>query len=156
MNNLTWKFKDNVNALRLGGACMRQWSNYSSNNGLSPGRRTAIVWTNEGILLIATLATNFREILIEIHTFSSKKIHLNMSSAKWRLFSIGLNVLKLKYLLSNLTTDKSTTVQEMARCVMQQTTNCWPRSMTPYGPIRRQWFIVEIGPDGRQSVAYPA
>ena len=32
----------------------------------------------------------FRYILIEINTFSFKKMHLNMS-AKWRLFHLGLN-----------------------------------------------------------------
>ena len=37
-----------------------------SDNGLSPGRRQAIIWTNAGILLIWTLGTNFSEILIEI------------------------------------------------------------------------------------------
>ena len=35
-----------------------------SDNGLSPGRRQAIIWTNAGILLIRTLVTNFSEILI--------------------------------------------------------------------------------------------
>ena len=35
-------------------------------NGLSPGRRQAIIWTNAGILLIGPLGTNFSEILIEI------------------------------------------------------------------------------------------
>ena len=34
-----------------------------SNNGLSPGRRQAIIWTNAGILLIRTLGANFSEIL---------------------------------------------------------------------------------------------
>ena len=62
-----------------------------SDNGLSPGRRQAIIWTNAGILLIGPLGTNFNEILIEIHTFSLKKMHLKMSSAKGRLFSLGLN-----------------------------------------------------------------
>ena len=41
-----------------------------SDNGLSPGGRQAIIWTNAGILLIGPLATNFSEIVIEIHTFS--------------------------------------------------------------------------------------
>ena len=36
-------------------------------NGLSPGRRQAIISTNDGILLIGPLGTNFSEILIEIH-----------------------------------------------------------------------------------------
>ena len=51
----------------------------SSDNGLSPGWRQAIIWTNSGILLIGPLGTNFSEMLIEIHTFSFKKIHLKMS-----------------------------------------------------------------------------
>ena len=46
-----------------------------SDNGLSPERRQAIIWTNAGILLIGLLGTNFCEILIEIHTFSFKKMH---------------------------------------------------------------------------------
>ena len=44
-----------------------------SDNGLSPRRCQAIIWTNAGILLIEPLGTNFSEILIEIHTFSFKK-----------------------------------------------------------------------------------
>ena len=35
-----------------------------SNNGLSPGRHQAIIWTDAGILLIRTLGTSFSEILI--------------------------------------------------------------------------------------------
>ena len=65
-----------------------------SDNGLSPDRRQAIIWTNAGILLIGTLGTNFSEILIEIHTFSFKKMRLKVSSAKWRPFCLGLNVLE--------------------------------------------------------------
>ena len=64
-----------------------------SDNGLSPGRRQAIIWTNAGILLIGPLGTNFIKILIGIQTFSFKKMHLKMSSAKWRPFCLGLNVL---------------------------------------------------------------
>ena len=62
-----------------------------SDNGSSPGRRQAIILTNSGILSIQTLRTNFSEILGKIHSFSFKKMHLKMSSAKERLFSIGLN-----------------------------------------------------------------
>ena len=36
-----------------------------SDNGLSPDRRQAIIWTNAGILLIGPLGTNFSEILIK-------------------------------------------------------------------------------------------
>ena len=64
-----------------------------SDNGLSPGRHKAIIWTNAGILLIGPLGTNFSEIVIVIQTFSFKKMHLKMSSAKWRPFCLGLNVL---------------------------------------------------------------
>ena len=46
-----------------------------SDNGLSPGRRQAIIWINAGIMLIGPLGTNFNEILIEIYTFSFKKMH---------------------------------------------------------------------------------
>ena len=66
-----------------------------SDNGLSPDRHQAIIWTNAGILLIGPLGTNFSEIPIENDTFSFKKIHLKMSSAKWRPFCLGLHVLKL-------------------------------------------------------------
>ena len=64
-----------------------------SDNGLSPGRHQDIIWANVGILLIGPLGINFSEILIEINTFSFKKMHLKMSSAKWRLFRLGFGVL---------------------------------------------------------------
>ena len=44
-----------------------------SDNGVSPGRRQAIIWTIDGILLILPLQTNFNEILIGIQIFSLKK-----------------------------------------------------------------------------------
>ena len=73
--------------------CVSKLTIISSDNGLSPGRRQAIIWTNAGILSIEPLGTNFSEILIEIHTFSFKKMHLKMSSGKWRPFCLDLNVL---------------------------------------------------------------
>ena len=73
--------------------CVSKLTIIGSDNGLSPGRRQAIIWTSAGILLIGPLGTNFNEILIEIHVFSFKKMHLKMSSAKWRPFCLGLNVL---------------------------------------------------------------
>ena len=66
--------------------CVSKLAIIGSDNGLSPRRRQAIIWINAGILLIYTLGTNFSEILNEIHAFSFKKIHLKMSSAKWRPF----------------------------------------------------------------------
>ena len=71
------------------------WVTIGSDNGLSPGRRQAIIWTNAGILLIGPLGTNFSENLIAILTFSFTKMRLKVSSAKWRPFCLGLNVLKL-------------------------------------------------------------
>ena len=73
--------------------CVGNLTIIGSDNGLSPGRRQAITWTNVGILLIGPLRTNFSGMLIEIHTFSFKKIHLKMSSRKWWPFCLGLNVL---------------------------------------------------------------
>ena len=74
--------------------CVSKLTNIGSDNGLSPKRRQAIIWTNAWILLIRLLGTNFNEILIGIQTFSFRKMHLKMSSAKRRPFSFGLNVLK--------------------------------------------------------------
>ena len=75
--------------------CVSDLTIIGSDNGLSPGRRQAIIWTNVGILLIGPLGTNFNENLIEILIFSFKKMRLKVSSSKWRPFCLGLNVLKL-------------------------------------------------------------
>ena len=73
--------------------CVGNLTIIGSDNGLSPGRRQAIIWTNAGILLIGPLETNFSEILIEILTFPFKQMCLKVSSAEWRPFCLGLNVL---------------------------------------------------------------
>ena len=44
--------------------CVGKLTIIGSDNGLTPGRRQAIIWTNAGILLIGPLGTNFSEILI--------------------------------------------------------------------------------------------
>ena len=66
--------------------CLSKLTIIGSDNGLSPGRCQAIIWTNAGILLIGPLGTNFIEILIKIFAFSLKKMDLKMLSGKWRLF----------------------------------------------------------------------
>ena len=76
--------------------CVSKFTIIDSDNGLSPIRRQAIIWINAGILLIWTLGTNSSEILIQIHTFSNKKMHLKMSPGKCRPFCLGLNVLKVQ------------------------------------------------------------
>ena len=76
--------------------CVGKLTIIGSDNGLSPERRQAIIWTNAGILFIGPLRTTFSEILIEVLTFSFKKMRLKVSSGKWRPFCLGLNVLKTK------------------------------------------------------------
>ena len=85
------------NSLRPSDAytCVSKLTVIGSDNGLSPDRRQAIIWTNAGILLIGPLGTNFSEISIEILTFSFKKMGLKVSSAKGRPLCLGLNVLSL-------------------------------------------------------------
>ena len=73
--------------------CVSKLTIIGSDNDLSPDRRQAIIWTNAGLLLIGPLGTNFSEIVIEILTFSFKKMCLKVSSAKRRPFCLGLNVL---------------------------------------------------------------
>ena len=46
--------------------CVGKLTIIGSDNGLSPGRHQAIIWTNAGTLLIEPLGTNFSEILIGI------------------------------------------------------------------------------------------
>ena len=73
--------------------CVGNLTIIGQDNGLSPGRHQAIIWTNAGVLLTGPWGTNLSEISIDIQTFSFKKMHLKMSSAKWRPFCLGLNVL---------------------------------------------------------------
>ena len=63
-----------------------------ADNDLSPGWRQAI-WTNVCLLLIRNLVTNVSYILSENHTFTFQKLHLKISSAQWRQFYFGLDVL---------------------------------------------------------------
>ena len=78
--------------------CVGKLTIIGSDNGLSPERRQAIIWTNAGLLLIGPRGTNFSEISIKISTFSFKKMHLKVSSAKRRPFCPGLNVLTISRL----------------------------------------------------------
>ena len=77
--------------------CVSKLTTIGSENGLSPGRRQAIIWTSAGILLIGPLGTNFSETLFEIHTVSFRKMHLKMSSGKWQPFCFGLDVLTIDF-----------------------------------------------------------
>ena len=83
--------------------CVGKLTIFGSDNGLSLERRQAIIWTNAGILLIGPLGTNFSELLIEIQTFSLKKIRLKMSSAKCCSFHLGINIFRQLRMCSLLT-----------------------------------------------------
>ena len=78
---LCWTFLDKadrdqsegINALthwvQVTHICVSKLTIIGPDNGLSPGRRQAIVWTNAGILLIRTLGTNSSEILAQFIHF---------------------------------------------------------------------------------------
>ena len=59
---------------------------------LSPVWPQAIIWTNER-LLPTSWGTNFMGIVFEIEKFSFRKMHLKMTSTKWRSFCPRLNEL---------------------------------------------------------------
>ena len=58
---------------RVNHICVSELTIIVPDNGLSPGRRQAIIWTNDGILLIGPLGTNFSEIYSEFQHFHSTK-----------------------------------------------------------------------------------
>ena len=59
-----------------------------SDNGLSPGRRQAITWTNVGILLIGPLGTNF-SMLIDVNRNSYIFIQENpFENVVWKMAAI--------------------------------------------------------------------
>ena len=60
------------------------WISIGSDNGLAPNRRQTIIWANAGLLSISNLGRNFSEILIKIQIFPITKMHLKISSVKWR------------------------------------------------------------------------
>ena len=98
MSSAKWRpFCLSINVLTHWGwvthICMSDLTSIGSDNGLSPGRRQAIIRTNAGILLIRPLGINFSEILIEIQIYSFKKMRLKVSSAQRRPFCLCLNVL---------------------------------------------------------------
>ena len=65
---LSWHLTYLIHWGRVTHTCVGTLTIIGSDNGLSPGRRQAIFWTNAGILLIGPWGTNFSEILIGIQT----------------------------------------------------------------------------------------
>ena len=77
--------------------CISNLTIITSDNGLSPDRCQAIIWTNGGILLIGPLGTNCCEMLIIIHTFSFKKMQLKML---WEMEEILSRSQRVKHTVS--------------------------------------------------------
>ena len=71
-----------------------------SDNGLSPDRRQAIIWTNAGLLVIGPLGANFSGMLIEIYRVSVKKHAFENVVWQWPPFCLGFHVLtRLLYII---------------------------------------------------------
>ena len=79
--------------------CASKLTIIGSDNGLSPDRCQAIIWTNAGILLIGPLGTNFSEILIEILTFSFEKCIWNCRLRNEGHFVLALDFNKMADIL---------------------------------------------------------
>ena len=108
--------------------CVGKLTIIGSDNGLSPGRRQAIIWTNAGIFLIGPLGTNFSEILIGIQTFSFRKMHLKISSAKWRPFCLGRNGIV-----------KFGDTRDLSNGLHVNVDVMWPQPRIPYPSM--QWWL---------------
>ena len=102
--------------------CVFKLTIIGSDNGLSPGRRQAIILTNAGILLIGPLGTNLSELWIEILTVSFKKMRLKVSSAKWRPFCLGLNVFEKAKTQRD---DPCTQQHPVSYCQTRSSTSCF-------------------------------
>ena len=92
--------------------CISKLTLIGLDNGLLPGMCQTIIWTNAGILLTGPLTTNFSEILINqnSHIFIRENA-FEMSSGKWQLFCLSLNVLTVvKYITRNINRQYATTV----------------------------------------------
>ena len=77
--------------------CVSKLTVIVSNNGLSPVQRQAIIWNNDGILLIGPLGRSFSKIFIQIYPLSFKDMLLKMLSGKWQPCWLSLNVLTIHF-----------------------------------------------------------
>ena len=74
---------------RVAHICVSELTTIGSDNGLSPGRRQAIIWTSAGILWIGPLGTNFSENLI-VHFVTASMCYLTfLLAVTWRNFASG-------------------------------------------------------------------
>ena len=95
---------------------------------------------NAGILLIGPLGTNFSEILITIHTFAFKKMHLKMSSEKWRPFCLGLNTGFPWIVRSVITTHLIQMSQRVSKIIVSLTTVIWNQMLV----VRPQTILSSV------------
>ena len=127
--------------------CVSKQTSIGSDNGLSPGRRQAIIWTNAGILLIGPLGTSFSKISIEIHILSFKKMHLKISSRKWRPFCLGLNVLNISVIQWWLKGCASTVIYPfhhiLRHHLLEISKNYWFLQMSP---LTDKYCLIMVGP----------
>ena len=145
-----WKIIRNIQPMllthngRVTHICVSEVTIIVSNNGFSPGRRQAIIWNNARILLIGPLGTNFTGILIEIHTFSFKKMHLKMSSGKWRPFCLGLNVLSMPAPFYKKKHGNVIKNNDMRIITEASQNNAWPLYMWIWFIIWMATFIIRM------------
>ena len=92
--------------------CISELTIIVPDNGLSPGQRQAIIWTNARIFSIELSRIDFSEILIKIHEFSFKKMHLKIWSGKCWPFCLGLNVLALFSEFTSLAMEQSYPIKQ--------------------------------------------
>ena len=91
--------KENIDTIRLAGAIFHA-GNWVLRSGLWPARQGVIAWNNASYdvyvyVYIYILSVILFEINLNFLNFSLKNKHLSMSSAKWRPFCSGLNVLTI-------------------------------------------------------------
>ena len=113
--------------------CIDKLSIIGPDNGLSPGRHEAIIWTNTGILLIRTLGTNFGEILNE------KFMHIHSRKCIWK-YCLGNSVhfvLALKCCVSHYSWINYITSSGWHRDVIVMPT-VWPKKRA------HGWHFVEF------------
>ena len=120
-----------------------------SNNGLSPGRCQAIIWISAGILITGPLGTNFTEIWIEIQTFSFKKMHLKMLSAKWHQFRLCLNVL-IHWPLGDVVETLSLNTRGLSFLVLTISWLLMPRLLASPGHQQPWYWLCRILEEGFQ------
>ena len=134
--------------------CVGNLTIIGSDNGLSPDRRQAIIWTSDGILLIEPLGTNFSGILISIETFSFKKMLLKMSSGKCRPFCLGLNVLT-NWGRNKMATISQTTFSKAFSWMKNFTEICSLGSNLQYSSIGSDNGLLACGQKGDKPLSEP-